>query len=398
MRCLDLLEVPNMMLSRCSSAWILAVPILLQSAPAVANSPPAVTNVTAQQIAGTGLVRVTYDVEDTDGDQVTVRLICSSDNGGTFDLLPTTVSGDINEPMSAGTGKQITWDAAHDYPGRYWEQVVAKVIASDGQIIAGEMVLVPAGPFPMGSTLDFCSQPVHQVTLDSFYIDKYEVTNAEFEQFINLDGYETQAYWSPAGWGWRTAGSFTAPANWGSADHRSGPAYPGFPVHSVCWYEAEAYANFAGKRLPTEAEWEKAARGDDQRTYPWGEGVGPPQANYWESYDPFESGGARVTPVGFYDGRLHPNPPFQTTNAASPYGAYDLAGNVEEWVQDWFACNYYSYSPPSNPQGPATGSTRCFRGGPWDLGYLYLASYLRSNADPSLRPSRRGFRCARSIP
>lgn len=324
------------------------------------NSAPVVTNVTAFQIEGTGFVQITYDVSDADGDFLTASLICSSDNGTTFDLLPVTVSGDVHRPMAAGTGKQILWNAATDYPGRYWSQVVAKVVVSDGPTTSGEMVFVPAGEFTMGSTAETDEQPVHVVYLDAFYIDKYEVTNAEFAVFIDAGGYNTQAFWSAEGWAYRLAANWTQPSSWESGEYHSGPSWPGFPVRGISYYEAEAYANFVGKRLPTEAEWEKAARGTDQRIYPWGNSLDGSRANYYESGDPFDN---FSTPIGFYDGRLFPNPPFQTNDSPGPYGTYDQSGNVREWVKDWYSATYYSESPQSNPLGPISGGMRVLRGG-----------------------------------
>jgi sulfatase modifying factor 1 len=369
-----------------------------------ANSPPIVTNVSAAQIAGTGQVRVTFDVSDADGDQVTARLICSSNNGANFDLLPVTVSGDVNRTMAPGPGKQIIWDASVDYPGRHWTQVVAKVFASDGPAFSGEMVLVSAGSFLMGSASGQSDeQPEHTVTLNAYYIDKYEVTNAEYQRFIDAGGYNTQAFWSAAGWSWRTNYSITEPQSWSSY----GPGYPAFPVVGVSYYEAEAYASFVGKRLPTEAEWERAARGTNARTYPWGEGIDGSRANYSGSQDPYD--GFR-TPVGFYDGRLHPNPPFQTTDSPGPYGTYDQTGNVWEWVNDWYASDYYSASPSSNPTGPISGIYRVVRGGYYGISpggnnkfttfgrAIYTDVNGGSVTTPSLQHHGIGFRLAKIAP
>jgi formylglycine-generating enzyme required for sulfatase activity len=238
---------------------------------------------------------------------------------------------------------------------------------------------------------------VHTVYLNAFYIDKYEVTNAQFKLFIDAGGYTTQAYWSMAGWSARTSGGWTSPYWWAAGTHHSGPAWPDLPVVGVSWYEAEAYAKFVEKRLPTEAEWEKAARGTDQRTYPWGEDIDGSKANYSDSGDPYERS---TTPVGFYDGRLHPSPLFQTTSSPSPYGAYDMAGNVCEWVADWYQSNYYSAkTTPPNPPGPLTGSYRVLRGGAWYTGPGYLRSaYRYSVYSPDNRSAGFGFRCAKSLP
>ena len=298
--------------------------------------------------------------------------------------------------MAAGPGKQVIWNAAADYPGRYFASVVAKVIASDGPVSASEMVLVPAGTFTMGST-NPDETPVHSVYLDAFYIDKYEVTNAQFEQFINAGGYNTSAFWSADGWAWRIASFATQPGSWGDDGYRSGHNWPGFPVTWVSYYEAEAYAAFAGRRLPTEAEWEKAARGDDGRTYPWGEGIDESRANYNNSGDPYENSNTGVAPVGFYDGRLNLNPYFQTVNSPSAYGAYDMAGNVWEWVADWFGA--YGGGPWINPRGPVAGVFKVRRGGGWnEVPSSMRCAYRVGGGLPSIRAPYMGFRCARTGP
>lgn len=375
---------------------------------AQANSPPVVANVLAQQIAGTGNVRITFDVSDADGDQVVARVICSSDNGVTFALRPVTLSGDVNHPMSPSSGKQIIWSASADYPGRYWAQVVAKVYASDGPATSGEMVSIAAGSFYMGSSGGYAdNQPPHTVSLAAYSIDKYEVTNAEFQRFIDAGGYTSQAFWSADGWQWRSGSGRTQPAWWGDPDFHSGPAWPGFPVVGVSWYEAEAYASFAGKRLPTEAEWERAARGSDGRSYPWGEGLSQDRANYYNSGDPFP---ISTTPVGFYNGQLFPSPLFQTTDSPGPSNTYDQAGNVAEWVSDWYGP--YNTSVASNPIGPVTGLYKVTRGSGWytngagnsQLNGGDLRSFVRSYYAPGsyvyttteISSPDIGFRCARS--
>lgn len=379
--------------------WIpLAQPAFAQ------NSAPVVTNVLATQIAGTGQVQVTYDVSDADGDNVTARLICSSNSGVTFDLLPVTLSGDVNVVITPGLGKQIIWDAAADYPGRYWPNVVAKVIAADGAGAGAEMVLIPAGEFMMGSIWAQCTNcdPIHAVNVSAFWIDKYEVTNAEYEVFLNAAGYTTQAYWSSAGWTWVTGvQGRTQPLYWGQDAYRSGPGWPGFPVLGVNWHEAEAYANFVGKRLPSEAEWEKAARGTDQREYPWGNTAPTApssQTNFSTSGDPYESGSAQLTPVGFYDGRYHASPPFQTQDTQGPYGAYDQAGNIGEWVHDWYAEAYYATSPYDNPQGPVSGSNKVIRGGGWNTSGGNVDTYHRPYDTTTFADATVGFRCAKNAP
>jgi formylglycine-generating enzyme required for sulfatase activity len=166
-------------------------------------------------------------------------------------------------------------------------------------------------------------------------------------------------------------------------------------VLGVNWDSASAYCNWlsakTGKkyRLPTEAEWEKAARGTDQRRFPWGNSIDRSYANYVGA-QPFDTG--RL--VGFYDGSKRGD--FQTHSNASPYGAFDMAGNVMEWCSDWYSRDYYASSPKKNPKGPAEGAYRVLRGGTFFLDAGDLRSYGRTAAWPSFQAHRMvGFRVAR---
>jgi formylglycine-generating enzyme required for sulfatase activity len=187
-----------------------------------------------------------------------------------------------------------------------------------------EMVLVPAGEFLMGSTEYEDEKPPHRVHLDAYHVDRYEVTNALYRRFMDATGRQAPSYWNDS--------------KWNGASQ---------PVVGVSWHDAEAYCRWAGKRLPTEAEWEKAARGTDGRKYPWGDQWDSSKANS------FESKLGKTVAVGSYPG------------GASPYGAHDMAGNVWEWVADWYDKDYYRRSPERNPQGPDSGHHRVLRGGSW---------------------------------
>jgi formylglycine-generating enzyme required for sulfatase activity len=217
------------------------------------------------------------------------------------------------------------------------------------------MVYVPAGEFTMGSGEGGSRQPVHPVYLDAFYIDKTEVTNAQYRQCVE-------------------AGGCNAP---GKTTYYDNADYDQHPVVYVDWYQAGAYCEWAGKRLPTEAEWEKAARGTDERTYPWGEGIDCDHAQY-------NGCGEGTVPVG------------SKPKGASPYGVLDMAGNVWEWVADWYDSGYYSQSPDRNPPGPDSGTMRVLRGGSWSGTQGFAVCTFRYRFSPWFRLGIGGFRCARS--
>ena len=261
----------------------------------------------------------------------------------------------------------------------------------------GELVLVPAGPFKMGDNFgdgEARERPVHTVDLDAFYIGKFEVTNALWRKFRDDPGYNDPKFW-PEG---RVLPKDQVPYWTDAKNHGGGtPDSDDYPVQGINWDGATAYCNWlsakSGKnyRLPTEAEWEKAARGTDQRRYPWGNSIDRTYANYVGS-KPFDTGER----VGFYDGTKHGA--MQTHNGASPYGAMDMAGNIMEWCQDWYSREYYSVSPKKNPKGPETGAYRVMRGGTFFEDGFDLRTYARTAAWPSVQSHRMiGFRVARTL-
>jgi formylglycine-generating enzyme required for sulfatase activity len=264
--------------------------------------------------------------------------------------------------------------------------VIGHPILSGGETVGSPMqpmdgmVYIPAGNFPMGSDNGFGNgRPVHTVYLDAFYIDKYEVTNAQFAQFLT-DGNDPYYY------------DLMKITKDGDA-YTAQPGYENHPAVWVDWFTAKAYCEWAGKRLPTEAEWEKAARGTDGRTYPWGEEIDGRMANYHLSGDPYDvrAPSDETTPVGYYNGINS-----GTVDSPSPYGVYDMAGNAWEWVGDWYSETYYSHSPSSNPQGPSSGAGRVLKGGAWNFYPYYVQSALRYYFYPYSKFFLIGFRCARS--
>ncbi len=259
----------------------------------------------------------------------------------------------------------------------------------------GELVLVSAGSFRMGDSFgdgEPRERPAHVVELDAFYIGKFEVTNGQWRKFRDDAAYDDPKLWP---------GGQPVPKDqvmyWTQANNHGGgtPDSDNYPVIGVNWDSAVAYCNWlsakTGKkyRLPTEAEWEKAARGTDGRRYPWGNSIDHAHANSVGSqkYD-------TVRPVGFFDGSQRGE--LKTYSNASPYGAFDMVGNIMEWCQDWYVRDYYSASPKKNPRGPATGVYKVVRGGSFFIDGFDLRSYARSAAWPSFQAHRMiGFRVAR---
>jgi formylglycine-generating enzyme required for sulfatase activity len=229
------------------------------------------------------------------------------------------------------------------------------------------MVLIPAGEFWMGSPDgegDTDEHPRHQVYLDAYSIDKFELTVSRYAEFIRSAGQQ-------------------APINWYQVKTDK---HSDLPVVGVDWKDAEAYCRWAGKRLPTEAEWEKAARGTDGRTYPWGNEQ--PTARLAN----FERGYANNA----YDERLAPVDSYET--GKSPFGLHHVAGNVWEWTADWYEAEYYSKNPQRNRTGPSRGTAKVVRGGSWDYGPDYLRSARRYRYSPSSQDDDIGFRCAQDSP
>jgi len=228
------------------------------------------------------------------------------------------------------------------------------------------MALVPVGAFTMGAVsgeFDADETPPHTVSLGNYYIDVVEVTNAQFARFANSSGYLTDA---------EKAGESTTWRNFNSPDRQR------FPVIFVSWNDAARYCAWAGKRLPTEAEWEKAARGATRRIFPWGDSFNDRLANTVDS--------GVGQPVAVAD-----------KSGASPYGLYDAVGNVWEHVQDWYDGGYYASSPRANPRGPAAGTFKIIRGGSFKTQPDRATTTARERVSPDSRGDDVGFRCAKDV-
>ena len=234
------------------------------------------------------------------------------------------------------------------------------------------MVRIPAGEFLYGD-----EKQKH--SLAEYYIDIYPVTNADYKKFVEAGGYDNKDYWTEEGWGWiQQKEGLKKPEFWDN-DDKELEAFNrlGHPVVGVSWYEEWAYAKWAGKRLPTEPEWEKAARGVDGQEYPWGDAFDSKRCNTVESKI------NSTTPVTRYE------------TGKSPYGCYDMAGNVWEWTSTLYK-PYYPYKADDGREDPRAEGARVLRGGSWytDAGSARTSSRLRFV--PDVRGYLIGFRCAKT--
>jgi iron(II)-dependent oxidoreductase len=219
------------------------------------------------------------------------------------------------------------------------------------------MVYVPEGFFQMGSASGREDEkPMHYVYTSGYFIDKYEVTNKQYLEFVEATGHQMPKFWN---------------------DENFNP--PDAPVVGVSWYDAMAYAEWKGRRLPTEAEWEKAARGNDGRLWPWGNKWDKGFAWYFVNIFGEEDNYRYTAPVGYYQ------------SGVSPFGLFNTAGNVWEWCQDWYDRNYYRVSPEVNPQGPK-GTMKVLRGGSWINNIEGVQVVKRARNQPHAKNEIYGFR------
>lgn len=248
--------------------------------------------------------------------------------------------------------------------------------------VIADMVKIPEGTFMMGSNVNpqDNARPRHWVDLDQYWLDRYPVTCGQYRKFIQAGGYQTRQWWSTAGWKWLQTHPVAHPLYWSESQE-----WDDHPVYGVNWYEAEAYANFVGKRLPTEAEWEKAARyhphSEQATTYPWGEATPKPDHGNLNNQI------GQTTPVNAYpEGKSH-------------LGCYDLLGNVWEWTASWFSPypDFESYPYRGYSEAYFDNQHRVLRGGSWATRPYAIESSWRNWYYPHLRQLFAGFRCAKSI-
>ena len=365
-----------------------------------------IVNAYSQSISNTDFtvsgnqIIVTYDLNADATQEFDITLYISRDNGSTWQGPLSYVTGNVGEKQTSGNNRLIIWDALREYnalKGTIGFQIRAKSKIDKN---FPEMVFVKGGTFQMGSNDGYSEEkPVHTVTVDDFYIGKYEVTVAEFEKFINATNYQTDADKGGNSWvytnsEWKEEDG----VNWrydAKGDKRPRSDY-NHPVIHVSWNDAVAYCNWLKKttgkafRLPTEAEWEYAAGGGNKSNgYKWA-GINSESslyryANFADKNTDFSwatksqnDNYTYTAPVGEYS----PN----------ELGIYDMTGNVWEWCSDWYDSDYYENSPRNNPQGASSGIFRVLRGGSCNIKPNDCRVARRHRNPPTFRSSNIGFR------
>ena len=439
------------MINRTIKVMVVCVVWVGLSADLLANSAPVVSNVTASQRTDVSKkVDIGYDLTDADGDACTVSVQVSNDAGATWTVPASTFDGGsaVGAGVTPGTGKLIVWDSKIDQPGVFGSQFKVRVCADDGYSPPppSGMVLIPAGSFEMGNVLSATGDgysdelPVHTVTLSAFYMDRCEVTNQQYAAALNWAKAQGNlitvtsgvVYKYNSGTSYPYCSTTSTPTGYPNYGEYSRITWNGttfgvtsgkenHPMVLVSWYGSVAYANWrsgmqgkplcydlstwnclwnSGYRLPTEAEWEKAARGGVAgHRFPWSDTdtIQHARANYYSYW----SGGI---PYYFYDtsptSGYHPTfgtgvYPYTSPVgyfAANGYGLHDMAGNVWEWCNDWYGS--YPADPQTDPRGPVSGTYRVLRGGGWTYNAHYCRVAYRNNHYPAYRSYGYGLRLA----
>jgi len=367
--------------------------VLLITIALMANHAPRVEDITfSQREDGSHIVDIYFNLIDQDNDLLSVSIFASNDAGQTWNFPMSTYSGDFGENIAPGSNKQIIWDFAADHEDVWEPSMRFKITVSDGHYEPDDefdWALVSSGTYTWGE-----NDEIQTIDYD-YEIMVYEVTNQQYLNYLeeallageievsttSVTGYYVGDENYSAGdyeFYYHDGNSFIS---WTGNSFLLTSGYEHHPIMKVSWFGANAFAEYYGWRLPTEEEWEKAARGMTGYEYPWGDELSEDRANYNGSGDPWEDQAtAETTPVGFYNGQSFGG--FQTTDSPSPYGCYDMCGNVYDWTDSWY-----------------NSATRVLRGGSWHYvsSYDNLRSWYRFNIYPARTYNFIGFRCAKTV-
>jgi len=324
---------------------------------------------------------------EAQGVRSAVRVSVAPENGH-FDVGFRCVADDV--PVSTALPSAAPASAPASSPSPV---AGATRVAADPSGDDNTSVYVPAGSFGMGSEDgNNDERPPHNVTLDEFWLDQTEVSNVRFAAFVADTGYQTAA--EAQGWGYIFDGGNWDVANGANWQHPQGPGsdisgMDDYPVVQISRDDAAAFCDWAGGRLPTEAEWEYAARGPENRLWAWGNEFLPDRVNYCD-----HDCSASWVDLDVDDGYTYTAPVMSYPNGASWVGALNMTGNVWEWVADWYADDYYGRSPTANPPGPESGERGILRGGSWVFEARRNRTTDRNSTDPSYAINDFGIRCA----
>ncbi len=368
------------------------------------NEVPVVSNVIVQQRDdGTYLVDIWYDVEDADGDLMLVEVYASNDQSVSWDFMIASIEGDFGTDISSGNGKHIIWDFASDHPQHLNIPTMIKITADDrnGNIGEIEWCNIPPGVYTFGQYNETYT------IMYNYEIMKNEVTNEQYKAYLEealaagdiwveeagdndyvMGHYEGDANFEEGDYIYYLLGTIVE-ANYGriyyngssfviSSPYGYNPGdFDQHPVINVSWFGAKAFAEHYGWRLPNEFEWEKAARGNTGNGYGCGSGINYQKVNCNNSQDPWDNG---TTPVGFYNGQNYSG--FETINSPSPFGCYDMSGNVAEWTNTVYQTQNV-----------------VVRGGSWSshVMAIELCAWNAEHIAPNQNSIHRGFRCARTV-
>ena len=321
------------------------------------NNAPVITDIrVSYEPAGSRNIRILYNLYDADGDTCVVSVEHIQTKDRRMMLDPEQLDGDAGSGIIPGKDHEIWWITPFCPCHKYGKDFDFRITAFDGTATGGEMILVRGSIFFMGSASEGeNASPVHRVKLASYYMDKFEVTAGQFSEFVRATGYVTDAEKDRFSW-------VNTPSGWQKIEGVSwkdslNGSRMNYPVVYVSRKDADTYTNWVGKRLPTEAEWERAASAGDSRPFAWGEEWKASTSNHGTDSAPFldiEDGFIGLAPVG------------SMIRGRSPEGFHDLIGNVWEWVMDYYAP--YAEGEVSNPKGPETGTHGIIRGGSYDVG------------------------------